>query len=114
MLHVLLLCRDFVTGFRKRKQQRRKDANSQLEKKAKKQRVEQRAEVGSAGVVAIKYAVGVATVLASSWNAAVSQPSCIHSSCSSSGHHLQAAHNAQQQCCKRTALRSHNAQHSRP
>jgi hypothetical protein len=66
VLLVLLLCRDFVTGFRKRKQQRRKEANSQLEKKAKKTRVEQRAEVGSAGVVAIKYAGGAATVLASS------------------------------------------------
>lgn len=44
---VLLLaaCRDFVTGFRKRKQQRRKVANQQLEKKAKQQRVESRAEV---------------------------------------------------------------------
>jgi hypothetical protein len=36
-----------VTGFRKRKQQRRKVANQQLEKKAKQQRVEQRAEVCS-------------------------------------------------------------------
>lgn len=44
---LLLLYRDFVTGFRKRKQQRRKEANKQLEKKAKQQRVEHRAEVSS-------------------------------------------------------------------
>jgi len=36
--------RDFLTGFRKRKQQRRKEAIQQLEAKQKKQRVEQRAE----------------------------------------------------------------------
>ena len=44
--HCLDVCRDYLTGFRKRKQQRRKEALSKLEKQAKQQRLEERAEVG--------------------------------------------------------------------
>ena len=40
-------CRQYLTGFRKRKQQRRKDALSQLEKQAKEERLAERAEVRS-------------------------------------------------------------------
>jgi hypothetical protein len=38
-------CREYITGFRKRKQARRKDALSNLEKKQRQQRIEERAEV---------------------------------------------------------------------
>ena len=38
-------CREFITGFRKRKQQRRKEALGNLEKKQRQQRIEERAEV---------------------------------------------------------------------
>ena len=40
-------CRDYVTGFRKRKQQRRKEAVKSLEKLQREQRLEERAEVWS-------------------------------------------------------------------
>ena len=39
------VCRDFVTGFRKRKQQRRKEALKSLEKLQRESRLEERAEV---------------------------------------------------------------------
>jgi hypothetical protein len=41
----LPFCREYITGFRKRKQARRKDALSNLEKKQRQQRIEERAEV---------------------------------------------------------------------
>ena len=41
-------CREYVTGFRKRKQQRRKDALKKLENRQRQQRLEERAEVGHA------------------------------------------------------------------
>jgi Nucleolar protein 12 (25kDa) len=42
---LLPTCREYITGFRKRKQARRKDALSNLEKKQRQQRIEERAEV---------------------------------------------------------------------
>ena len=39
------MCRDYVTGFRKRKQQRRKEAIKSLEKLQRESRLEERAEV---------------------------------------------------------------------
>lgn len=41
--------REYLTGFRKRKQQRRKEAFKKLEKQQKRQRLEERAEVSEAG-----------------------------------------------------------------
>lgn len=40
-------CREYITGFRKRKQARRKEALGKLEKRQRQQRLDERAEVSA-------------------------------------------------------------------